>query len=460
MKIKNFLSIVLVFVLSFGLCSFALADENAEIPEGYTPIYTAEDLDNIRNNLSGKYVLMNDIDLSAYENWQPIGISGAPFTGQLDGNGFIISSLTINSKYIGNENVYYGLFGYISGASDEDVYKIKNLVITDASVNVEYVSNGTAKTRTGILAGFCSTASIFNCAVNGKICVEGFLICEVGGIVGRCAWSDISRCVNYANVNVIANTNSTELFVGGISGIAKQSGEQCCGNYGNISVNSRNTQETCTVKMGGIDGDGSENISLINSYNRGNISVDFSSAQIYIGGISGESYISENVYSCGKLFYPEDFYGYAGTISGNLFSSVLAVGLPSELKNAYYTDTENIPAYDGESIPDDFTKKPFVNIKLLTEEEFKNQESFVGFDFETVWEMEENGYPILQNQPNFPEKIPEEPTTESTTEPSTEPATEPDHSVSDYIISIFTKVVNWIKNVLDFVFNLFVELLN
>lgn len=36
-----------------------------EVPEGYTGVYTIDDLYAIRNNLSGKYILMNDIDLSA-----------------------------------------------------------------------------------------------------------------------------------------------------------------------------------------------------------------------------------------------------------------------------------------------------------------------------------------------------------------------------------------------------------
>lgn len=401
MKLKSFLSIVLAIIMSFGMCSVAFAQETVEIPEGYTPIYTAEDLHDIRNNLAGKYMLMNDIDLSVYENWEPIGAYGAAFTGQFDGNGFTISSLTINADYVGNETVYYGLFGYISGASDENIYTIKNLVITNASVDVKCSENATAKTRTGILVGFCSSASVFNCAVTGKVCVEGFLISEVGGIVGRCVWSDISRCVNYADVNASANSNSAELFVGGISGIAKQSGEQRCCNYGNISVKGENASKTCIVKMGGIDGDGSENISLTDSYNRGDLSVDFSTPQTYMGGISGESYISENTYSCGQLIYPKDFDGYAGAVAGNLFFSVLAIGLPAELKNAYYTDKENIPAYDGESIPDDFTEKPFVNVKLLNEEELANSESFAGFDFEETWAMEENGYPVLQNQPEI-----------------------------------------------------------
>ena len=43
------------------------------VPAGYKGIYTAQDLDNIRNNRSGKYILMNDIDLSSWGEWTPIG---------------------------------------------------------------------------------------------------------------------------------------------------------------------------------------------------------------------------------------------------------------------------------------------------------------------------------------------------------------------------------------------------
>lgn len=68
MTIQKASSIILTFILCFGVLTIAFADETAEVPEGYTPIYTTEDLFNIRNDLAGKYILMDDIDLSVYEN--------------------------------------------------------------------------------------------------------------------------------------------------------------------------------------------------------------------------------------------------------------------------------------------------------------------------------------------------------------------------------------------------------
>ena len=91
----------------------------------YNPywITTPAELNNVRNDLSGHYVLMNDIDLSGYENWEPIGsfvpLSDAPedaetpnlefaFTGTFDGNGYTISDLTVEQ-----EDDAIGLFGCV-----------------------------------------------------------------------------------------------------------------------------------------------------------------------------------------------------------------------------------------------------------------------------------------------------------------------------------------------------------
>ena len=69
--------------------------EQDAIAQGYTVIKTADDLSNIRNNLSGKYILMNDIDLSSIANWDSIGDSSNAFSGILDGNGYVIKNLAV-----------------------------------------------------------------------------------------------------------------------------------------------------------------------------------------------------------------------------------------------------------------------------------------------------------------------------------------------------------------------------
>jgi hypothetical protein len=67
----------------------------------YSPIYKAEDLRRIENNLGGKYWLMRDVDMSDLETaWEPLGTPRRPFSGELQGNGFSIENLTITETPI------------------------------------------------------------------------------------------------------------------------------------------------------------------------------------------------------------------------------------------------------------------------------------------------------------------------------------------------------------------------
>ena len=86
------MAVVMVFLTVPASIFSAFAQEHVhdspeEIVERADPtctlIYEAEDLNDIRNDLTGTYILMNDIDLSRYENWSPIGSADAPFTGAL-----------------------------------------------------------------------------------------------------------------------------------------------------------------------------------------------------------------------------------------------------------------------------------------------------------------------------------------------------------------------------------------
>ena len=56
--------ILIALVMSLTCIPFSFAAEAAadgEVPAGYTAVYTKEDLKNMQNDLSGKYILMNDI---------------------------------------------------------------------------------------------------------------------------------------------------------------------------------------------------------------------------------------------------------------------------------------------------------------------------------------------------------------------------------------------------------------
>lgn len=118
---KNFFSritaVIMVVILLIGFTPMFGTKNTfkAKAVNGKIEIFDASDFINIKNNLSGDYILMNDIDLSSIQSWNPIGgnimydfgkqqlgyleKSGETyFTGSLDGNGHSIRNLTIKKN--------------------------------------------------------------------------------------------------------------------------------------------------------------------------------------------------------------------------------------------------------------------------------------------------------------------------------------------------------------------------
>ncbi len=392
---KKIISVLLALIMAFGTCAVAFAENQISVPEGYIGIYTAEDLYNIRNNLSGKYILMNDIDLSVYENWEPIGSKETPFTGEFDGNGYNISYLSINTVSDKEENHYFGLFGYSSGSL------VKNVLLYDIKITIKHTNDTDAVCYAAAVIGFGNNMEdIVGCTTSGTIEIEGFSIVETGGIIGKSSYSCPVRCSNYADINISVPSTAKHIYVGGITGNAMLK-ESELSNFGNISLNGRQVNPECVIKAGGIDGNGINAISLTNCYNRGEISINFSTPETYIGGISGESCVTENIYNVGNILVPSNFSGFSGSISGNIYSSWFGIGNPKKMENAYYSNQDIIPAHNAGGMPESFEKKPFINVCCCTDIEMKRESTFIGFDFENIWVMEENGHPVLKNQPQL-----------------------------------------------------------
>lgn len=397
-KIMKALSLVMAVIMCMG--TFAVAFAADEIPEGYTAIYTAEDLYNIRNDLAGKYILMNDIDLSVYENWEPIGTKDEPFTGEINGNGYQIKNLTISVDTSESATHYYGLFGYVKNS------KINNVLVVDADVSVIYSGTENVTCYAGTIVGYSYESAITNSVASGKIGAEGFYSMAVGGIIGksRNLQKSLADCVNYSDIDVKATASSKYIHIGGISGYASGFQEECC-NFGKINVEGENVASSCEVMLGGINGNGSEGGLLNNSYNRGDISIDFSTSGTFVGGISGGSYITRNSYNKCNIALPNDFAGYAGAISGSIGLGLPSVGDHPYVENVYYSETDLTVGYADCIHPDDVYEDSFEfiykNFAELSDEDMKKQDSFKGFDFDETWAMEENGYPVLKNQPTI-----------------------------------------------------------
>ncbi len=242
LTLKKFVSVLLTFMICFGTFAAAFAAE--EIPEGYTPIYTAEDLNNIRNNLSGKYILMNDIDLSVYEDWEPIGKMDAFFTGAFSGNNLTIRNLTLKSDITTEETNNLGLFGFIKNATISDV-NLENI-----SINVNYPYNSTY--YIGGAIAYCCDSKLEDCNANGTISVISGGNIYAGGIAGYVRdenkSTQIVNCISNTDIQVVGENNSIwqpavaeYTYVGGIAGnVISANSISKCTNEGDISVSSIN----------------------------------------------------------------------------------------------------------------------------------------------------------------------------------------------------------------------------
>ncbi|MBR3780069.1 MAG: hypothetical protein IKK63_02560 [Clostridia bacterium] len=240
MKTKRIISVFLAIVMCLGMV-FA-ADAETKIPDGYTTIYTAEEFNNIRNNLDGKFILMNDIDLSVYENWEPIGTSSSPFTGELDGNGYSVNNLSLKSETEETNNL--GLFGFMHSAS------IGNLKLENTEINVNYPYYSTY--FIGSVAAYCSDSKIYSCNAQGTISIIAGGDIYVGGIVGyikdRNAVTEVTDCISEMKINVVGKDESffrpaviQYTYAGGIVGFASAEAKITgCTNKGDISVDSIN----------------------------------------------------------------------------------------------------------------------------------------------------------------------------------------------------------------------------
>lgn len=176
-------------------------------------IMNARQLDNVRKYLGGPtefyyFKIGRDIDLTGYygESWDTLGWKGEDggigwmplgwksgysqcdeFFGNLDGQGFTITGLTIHNP----TNVQTGLFGWVKGQTGhEDAGVIRNLKVEEPDVwgRMNGSTNSTLA-RVGVIAGYITTgsATIDNCHVIGgsvKGGKEGIPSQQVGGIVG------------------------------------------------------------------------------------------------------------------------------------------------------------------------------------------------------------------------------------------------------------------------------------
>ena len=228
---------------------------NGKTFEDFTYIETAEDFKNIANNLSGNYVLKNDINFEG-EVIEPIGdsesVTGSglsmPFSGNFSGDGHKILNVTVKRE-LGSHS---GLFGANKGT-------IINLSVEADVSGTAYVGGICASNASGGRIADCSFSGTVNGTKSyvGGICGEnkgGIMRCvadgtvsgdsSVGGICGSNSGGDIENCLNSSDV---ARKSSN----GNIGGIVGQSINNSTVSYC-ISVGK--TSGTDSGDIGGVCG--------------------------------------------------------------------------------------------------------------------------------------------------------------------------------------------------------------
>lgn len=239
--------------------------DNPEAEEPAIEVRTAVDLYNVRNIPEGKYIQMNDIDLSAYANWTPIGTGAAAFSGTYNGNGYKISGLNISTT-----TNYQALFGYVVNAS------LKNITIEGASVS--------GKGYVGVLAGSATGSHITGCAVkDSTVKASGSY---AGGLCATLMGSSRLENSDVTNGTVTVTTN----FSGGLIGIASESSIKGC--YSTNAVSSG-------TYSGGITGDCNGTVSIQNCYSKGKISGNSNGG--IVGRRSGGTITIDGCYATGEL---------------------------------------------------------------------------------------------------------------------------------------------------------------
>lgn len=199
-KIMPFILIFAV-LLSFVPTVVLATDASDASAEGYYQITSAEQLDNVRNDLNGNYILCANISLEDY-NWEPIGSIEYPFTGTFDGNGYTISNVTINKHFtmdnITTSEMNVGFFGYTNGAT------IKNLGIENASYNVTTDDfDNTNFSDVGGIAGTLNNTTVecsyFEGNINNR--AGSMIFARSGGIAAIGLNSSITNC--YSNSSIL-----------------------------------------------------------------------------------------------------------------------------------------------------------------------------------------------------------------------------------------------------------------
>jgi len=272
-KLSYYVARVSIFLIAVALiigmegCLCSPTSQNLEIRTWY-------DMDDIRNNLSSHYILMNDLDSTTAgytelasptanggKGWQPIGNQDDLFTGNFDGQGYEIRNLFINR--LGES--YVGLFGVVGEGG-----VVQDIGVVNSDATGYSVVGGLVGDNEGTVSNSYSTGSVTGSEVSGSG--------AIGGLVG-------------ANVGTVSDSYST----GSVTGDERVGGLVGWNGIGTVSNSYSTGNVTGHYNVGGLVGATSGVVS--NAYSTGSVTGDGN-----VGGLVGENQGTvRNAYSTGSV---------------------------------------------------------------------------------------------------------------------------------------------------------------
>ena len=298
-------------ILTSGLISASAFGFAGGTGTAYSPyqIATQADLEAVNDNLSANYILVKDIYLAdttyttaviAPNTDTSSSFHGTPFTGKLDGNGHIISGLTIDTA--GADNSYLGLFGKVSSTGTISNLGLKNVSIT----------GGDGSRYLGGLCGYNDSGTITNCYAAGAVTGDRIL----GGLCGGNNHGTITNC--YAAGSVTGGDAS--IYLGGLCGYNDSGNITDC--YAAGAVTGGNESEY----LGGLCGYIAYSATSTNCYATGAVTGGDNSE--YLGGLCGynDSANITNCYATGAVTGDGALGGLCGWNYRGIITNCYAMG--------------------------------------------------------------------------------------------------------------------------------------
>ncbi len=203
--------------------------------DGTYHIYFPNGLYNIATEINAgiktdrKIVLENDIDISQYANWTPIGSGGVIFSGTFNGNGHTISGMNIDVE---TAPEYLGLFGCVAGSQSGSVENIH----VSGKISVKKANNASI----GGIIGYSpldvhQSAFSRGCHSDVDFEIDGNNVTNsaIGGVIGSCNVSNGTRTLRTfyytGTMKGFSNDGNDGNSVAGI--IGKISAETYCTFY-------------------------------------------------------------------------------------------------------------------------------------------------------------------------------------------------------------------------------------